>query len=134
MKEIKMPKQTEVTPVLQLGGRAWPMKVTHNVLQRFSALARCNLMQIQELMGRYDMATMFLWLMMAEQDEKLTRGEVDRWLNELPVFEALEVVMENTAQAIRSAFPQPEDPSVPQEQETDGEREATGEKAPDPTA
>lgn len=128
MKDKTTPKQAEITPVLMLGGRYWSMKVTHNVLQRFSAITRCNLMQMQQLLGRYDMACTFLWLILCETEKDLPRQKLDEWLSELPVFEALELVMENTAKAIRAAFPQEEEKDEDEDEEND-----TGEKAPDPT-
>ena len=99
----------KVIPTVQLGGRLWPLKVSHKVLQSFSALARCNMANMESALMRYDMQTMMLWVIMSMTDPTLKRGQVDEWLDELPVTEAIMLVTENVTNAMKAAFPNPEE-------------------------
>ena len=122
----------KVIPTVQLGGRLWPLKVSHKVLQSFSALARCNMASLDSVLMRYDMQTMMLWVIMSMTDPTLKRGQVDEWLDELPVKEAVVLVTDNVSNAMKAAFPNPEekedadpdaenaaaDPTEPQQPET----------------
>lgn len=99
----------KVIPTVQLGGRLWPLKVSHKVLQSFSALARCNMASLDSVLMRYDMQTMMLWIIMSMTDPTLKRGQVDEWLDELPVKEAVVLVTDNVSAAMKAAFPNPEE-------------------------
>ena len=95
-------------PVAQLGGRIWPLKINHNVLQRFSAIAHVQLFQIESTLSQYHMMVLMLWLMLCETDPKLKREELDGWLNDMPVLEAMNFVAENVGMAMIAAFPRDE--------------------------
>lgn len=113
-------KKTERTvPAVELGGRTWFLKVTHSTLERFSSIAKCSLMDFDDVLQRYDMNTLLLWLMMAESRPDLTREKVRAWLDELPVFEAMQLVTQAVADAVAYSFPAPSEEAAPAEDEAE---------------
>ena len=100
--------EEKMIPTIELGGRFWFLKVTHRVLERFSAIARCSLQDFDAVLLRYDMMVLLLWLMMAESRPDLTRDKLQVWLNALPVFEAVELVSKSVGEAVEYSFPKPE--------------------------
>ena len=119
-------KTTEpVAPSIELGGRVWMLKVTHRVLERFSAITKAPLQQFDVMVQRYDMMVLLLWCMMCETRPDLTREGLRGWLNDLPIMQAMNLVSDAVAQAIAYSFPEP----------TEAPAEATDEAKPaNPTA
>lgn len=102
-------KTTEpVAPSIDLGGRVWVLKVTHRVLERFSAITKTPLQQFDVMVQRYDMMVLLLWLMMCETRADLTREGLTGWLNAMPVFDAMNLVSDAVAKAVEYSFPRPE--------------------------
>ena len=99
-------KTTEpVAPSVELGGRVWVLKVTHRVLERFSAISRCPLQDFDTMLQRYDMMVLLLWLMMCESRPDLTREGLTGWLNAMPPFDAMQLVSNAVSQAVEYSFP-----------------------------
>jgi len=99
-------KKTERTvPAVELGGRTWFLKITHQVLERFSSISGCGLQDFDKMLQRYDMMTLLLWLMIAENRPDITRPMVRGWLQELPVFEAMQLVTQAVGDAVAYSFP-----------------------------
>ena len=94
-------------PTVELGGRFWFLKVTHRVLERFSAISRCPLQDFDTMLLRYDMMVLLLWLMMCESRPNLTREGLTGWLNAMPPFDAMQLVSNSVAQAVEYSFPKP---------------------------
>ena len=102
-------KTTEpVAPSVELGGRVWVLKVTHRVLERFSAITKAPLQQFDVMAQRYDLMVLLLWLMMCENRLDLTREGLTGWLNAMPVFDAMNLVSDAVARAVEYSFPRPE--------------------------
>ena len=105
-------KTTEpVAPSVELGGRVWVLKVTHRVLERFSAITKAPLQQFDVMVQRYDMMVLLLWLMMCETRADLTREGLTGWLNAMPVFDAMNLVSDAVAKAVEYSFPAKADES-----------------------
>ena len=117
-------KDERIIPTVQLGGRVWFLKITHQVLERFSSIARCSLRDFDVTIERYDMMVLLLWLMMAEQQADLRRDTLEGWLQKMPIFESIDLVTNATAAAVEYSFPAPEPQTETQE----------GESTDDPTA
>ena len=101
-------KTTEpVAPSIELGGRVWVLKVTHRVLERFSAITKAPLQQFDAMVQRYDMMVLLLWLMLCETRADLTREGLTGWLNAMPVFDAMNLVSNAVAEAVEYSFPTP---------------------------
>lgn len=101
-------KTTEpVAPSIDLGGRVWVLKVTHRVLERFSAITKTPLQQFDAMVQRYDMMVLLLWLMLCETRADLTREGLTGWLNAMPVFDAMNLVSDAVAEAVEYSFPTP---------------------------
>lgn len=99
-------KTTEpVAPSIDLGGRVWVLKINHRVLERFSAISKCSMEAFLNVIERYDMMVLLLWLMMCETRQDLTRGGLTDWLNDMPVFEAMNLVTDAVSKAIEYSFP-----------------------------
>ena len=110
--EDKIPTETTTetpVPTIELGGRVWFLKITHRVLERFSAITRCSLQDFSVLVQRYDMMMLLLWLMMAESCPSLTREGLNGWLNALPLHECIKTVGDAVAAALQNSFPQTEE-------------------------
>ena len=103
-------------PTIELGGRVWFLKITHRVLERFSAITRCSLQDLATLVQRYDMMVLLLWLMMAETRPSLTREGLNGWLNDLPLQECVKTVGDAVTAALQYSFPQAEEAA---DEETD---------------
>ena len=101
-------KTTEpVAPSIDLGGRVWVLKVTHRVLERFSAITKTPLQQFDAMVQRYDIMVLLLWLMLCETRADLTREGLTGWLNAMPVFDAMNLVSDAVAKAVEYSFPTP---------------------------
>lgn len=110
-------KKPEVIPSVSLGGQIWFLKVTHTTLERFSSIAKCNLMEFDDVLQRYDMMVLLLWLMMADGRPDVTREKVRAWLDELPVFNAMQLVAQAVGDAVAYSFPAPSEETAPAEDE-----------------
>lgn len=98
-------------PTIELGGRVWFLKINHRVLERFSAISKCSMEAFLNVIERYDMMVLLLWLMMCETRQDLTRGGLTDWLNDMPVFEAMNLVTDAVSKAIECSFPAKADES-----------------------
>ena len=100
-------KQTTEKPVptIELGGRFWFLKVTHRVMERFSAISRCPLRDFDVMLERYDMMVLLLWLMMCETRPDLTREGLTGWLNVMALRDAMNLVSDAVSDAVAYSFP-----------------------------
>ena len=112
----------KLTTTVTLGGRIWPLRMTHNVLMLFSQITRVSLDQMEHQIGRYDYMILLLWLMVKEQDSQLKRETFDGWLNAIGIRGIVPMITA-VGEAMRAAFPDPEEDA-----EEDGE-EATADKS-----
>lgn len=88
--------------VISLGGRIWPLKLGHKVLQQFSAMSKIPMSRLGEALDRYDMITVLLYCMIWVQDHTVTRAQLDDWLDEANVLE----IFEKVGEAAAAAFPE----------------------------
>lgn len=98
-------------PTIELGGRFWFLKVTHRVMERFSAISRCPLRDFDVMLERYDMMVLLLWLMMCETRPDLTREGLTGWLNVMAPRDAMNLVSDAVSNAVAYAFPSKADES-----------------------
>ena len=110
-------KNERTIPAVELGGRTWFLKITHTTLERFSSVAKCSLMDFEDVLQRYDMMVLLLWLMMADGRPDVTREKVRAWLDELPVFNAMQLVAQAVGDAVAYSFPAPSEEAAPAEDE-----------------
>ncbi len=122
MAETKTPEET-LPPVIELGGRQWELRLTHNVMMLYSSITRVPLDQLQNQIARYDFMVLLLWLMLHEQDGQLKRDKFDRWLGDLGVRGVLSTLMEPITEAVKAAFPEAEEED---EDDEAGEDDAAG--------
>ena len=122
MAETKTPDET-LPPVIELGGRQWELRLTHNVMMLYSSITRVPLDQLQNQIARYDFMVLLLWLMLHEQDGQLKRDKFDRWLGDLGVRGVLSKLMEPITEAVKAAFPEAEEED---EDDEAGEDDAAG--------
>lgn len=93
-----------ITPTVQLGGRMWPLKLTHRILMLFSSATKLSMDQMQYQIGRYDYMVLLLWLMCQAQDPQLKREKFEGWLDDLGVAGVVDL-LPAVADAFQSAFP-----------------------------
>lgn len=93
-----------ITPTVQLGGRMWPLKLTHRILMLFSSATKLSMDQMQYQIGRYDYMVLLLWLMCQVQDPQLKREKFEGWLDDLGVAGVVDL-LPAVADAFQSAFP-----------------------------
>ena len=106
-----MAKEVEkLPPVIELGGRQWTLRMTHNVMMQYSSITRVPLDQLENQVARYDYLVLLLWLMLHAQDGQLRREKFDTWLDALGVRGVLGKLMEPVSEAFAAAFPEPEEP------------------------
>lgn len=98
-------------PTIELGGRFWFLKVTHRVMERFSAISRCPLRDFDVMLERYDMMVLLLWLMMCETRPDLTREGLTGWLNVMAPRDAMNLVSDAVSDAVAYSFPTKADES-----------------------
>jgi len=108
MEDLKKTTEKPV-PTIELGGRFWFLKVTHRVMERFSAISKCRLADFDVVIERYDMMVLLLWLMMCESRADLTREGLTGWLNAMTPGEAIQMVSDAVAAAVGYSFPEPAD-------------------------
>ena len=118
--------EERVTPTVQLGGRMWPMRIGHKVLQKFSAITRVGIDQMGTVLGRYDIMMLLLWCIISEQDRSVKREQMDDWIDALPIKEWQEL-MQQVGEGIAQSFPDEEDEEA---EEDDAPAPGSG---PDPT-
>lgn len=105
-----MEEKEKVTPTVQLGGRMWALRMTHNVLMMFSSITKVGMEQMQYQIGRYDYLVLLLWLMCHEQDSQLKRQTFDGWLNDLGI-KGVVPLLNAVGEAMQAAFPEAEEES-----------------------
>ena len=118
--------EERVTPTVQLGGRMWPMRIGHKVLQKFSAITRVGIDQMGTVLGRYDIMMLLLWCIISEQDRSVKREQMDDWIDALPIKE-WQKLMQQVGEGIAQSFPDEEDEEA---EEDDAPAPGSG---PDPT-
>lgn len=99
----------KLPPVVELGGRTWQLRLTHNAMMLFSSTTRCPLYQLPDQITRYDYMVLLLWLMLHEQDGQLKREKFDGWLEALGVRGVLKQFMDPITAAVTAAFPEAEE-------------------------
>ncbi len=112
-------------PTVQLGGRMWPLRMTHRVLMLFSSATKLSMDQMQYQIGRYDYMVLLLWLMLQAADPQLKREKFEGWLDDLGVAGVIPL-LEVVGEAMQAAFPSEEDTAETEEDDT-------GDDAGDPT-
>ena len=115
-----------LTPTVQLGGRMWPLRMTHRVLMLFSSATKLSMDQMQYQIGRYDYMVLLLWLMLQAADPQLKRDKFEGWLDDLGVAGVIPL-LEKVGAAMQAAFPSEEDTAETEEDDN------TGDDAGDPT-
>lgn len=115
-----------LTPTVQLGGRMWPLRMTHRVLMLFSSATKLSMDQMQYQIGRYDYMVLLLWLMLQAADPQLKREKFEGWLDDLGVAGVIPL-LEVVGEAMQAAFPSEEDTAETEEDDN------TGDDAGDPT-
>ena len=123
-----MDHQEVITPTVQLGGRMWPLRMTHRVLMLFSSATKMSMDQLQYQIGRYDYMVLLLWLMLQEQDPQLKRAKFEGWLDELGVKGVIPL-LSSVGEAMQAAFPSEEEAEAENAEVEDGEDD----EAEDPT-
>jgi len=108
MAETKTPNDT-LAPVIELGGRQWELRLSHNVMMLYSSMTRVPLNALPDQITRYDYMVLLTWLMLHEQDGQLKREKFDRWLGELGVRGVLKLLMKPLTEAVKAAFPEDEE-------------------------
>lgn len=114
-----------LTPTVQLGGRMWPLRMTHRVLMLFSSATKLSMDQMQYQIGRYDYMVLLLWLMLQAADPQLKREKFEGWLDDLGVAGVIPL-LEVVGEAMQAAFPSEEDTAETEEDDS-------GDDAGDPT-
>ena len=117
-----------LTPTVQLGGRMWPLRMTHRVLMLFSSATRLSMDQLQYQIGRYDYMVLLLWLMCQAQDPQLKKEKFEGWLDELGVKGVIPL-LNQVGEAMQAAFPSEEEAAA---EDADSE-DAEDDEAEDPT-
>ena len=115
-----------LTPTVQLGGRMWPLRMTHRVLMLFYSATKLSMDQMQYQIGRYDYMVLLLWLMLQAADPQLKRDKFEGWLDDLGVAGVIPL-LEKVGAAMQAAFPSEEDTAETEEDDN------TGDDAGDPT-
>ena len=101
-------KNEKLAPVIELGGRSWQLRMTHNVMMMFSSTTRTPLNLLEEQIGRYDYMVLLFWLMLREEDPQLKREKFNEWLDGIGIKGVMTEVMPAVAQAIAAAMPDAE--------------------------
>lgn len=117
-----------ITPTVQLGGRMWPLRMTHKVLMLFSSATRLSMDQLQYQVGRYDYMVLLLWLMCHAQDPQLKKEKFEGWLDDLGIKGVIPLLSQ-VGEAMQAAFPSEEEAEAEDADSEDTEDDA----AEDPT-
>ena len=97
-----------LTPTIQLGGRMWPLRMTHRILMLFSSATKMSMDQMQYQIGRYDYMVLLLWLMLQAADPQLKKDKFEGWLDDLGVKGVIPLLTK-VGEAMQAAFPSEED-------------------------
>ena len=101
-------KTEKLAPVIELGGRSWTLRMTHNVMMMFASTTRTPLNLLEEQIGRYDYMVLLFWFMLREEDPQLKRETFNGWMDAIGVKGVLTEVMPAVAQAIAASMPDAE--------------------------
>jgi len=96
-------------PTIELGGRTWQLRLTHNVMMQYSSITRVPLDQLQNQIARYDYMILLLWLMLRREDGQLKREKFEGWLEDLGIRGVLTELLGPITEAVKAAFPEPEE-------------------------
>lgn len=117
-----------ITPTVQLGGRMWPLRMTHRVLMLFSSATRLSMDQLQYQVGRYDYMVLLLWLMCHAEDPQLKKEKFEGWLDDLGIKGVIPLLSQ-VGEAMQAAFQSEEETEA---EDADSE-DAEDDEAEDPT-
>ena len=117
-----------ITPTVQLGGRMWPLRMTHRVLMLFSSATKLSMDQLQYQVGRYDYMVLLLWLMCHAEDPQLKKEKFEGWLDDLGIKGVIPL-LSSVGEAMQAAFPSEEEAEA---EDADSE-DAEDDEAEDPT-
>ena len=123
-----MDHQEVITPTVQLGGRMWPLRMTHKVMMLFSSATRVSMDQLQYQIGRYDYMVLLLWLMCHAEDPQLKKEKFEGWLDDLGI-KGVVPLLSQVGEAMQAAFPSEEEAEAEDADSEDTEDDA----AEDPT-
>lgn len=123
-----MDHKEAITPTVQLGGRMWPLRMTHRVLMLFSSATRMSMDQLQYQIGRYDYMVLLLWLMCHAEDPQLKKEKFEGWLDDLGIKGVIPLLSQ-VGEAMQAAFPSEEDAEA---EDADSE-DTEDDEAEDPT-
>lgn len=123
-----MDHQEVITPTVQLGGRMWPLRMTHKVMMLFSSATRVSMDQLQYQIGRYDYMVLLLWLMCHAEDPQLKKEKFEGWLDDLGI-KGVVPLLTQVGEAMQAAFPSEEEAEAENAEVEDGEDD----EAEDPT-
>lgn len=123
-----MDHQEAITPSVQLGGRMWPLRMTHKVMMLFSSATRVSMDQLQYQIGRYDYMVLLLWLMCHLEDPQLKKEKFEGWLDDLGI-KGVVPLLSQVGEAMQAAFPSEEEAEA---ENADGE-DSEDDEDEDPT-
>ena len=109
-----------LTLTVQLGGRMWPLRMTHRVLMLFSSATKLSMDQLQYQVGRYDYMVLLLWLMLQAADPQLKKDKFEGWLDDLGVKGVIPL-LNKVGDAMQAAFPSEEDTAETEEDDNTGD-------------
>lgn len=115
----------KLPPVIELGGRTWNLRLTHNIMMQYSSITRVPLDRLQEQIARYDYMVLMLWLMLRREDPQLKKEKFEGWLEALGVRGVLTTLLEPITQAVAAAFPEPEDEDADADDAADNDSDPT---------
>ena len=115
----------KLPPVIELGGRSWELRMTHNVMMQYSSITRVPMDRLGDQVSRYDYMVLLLWLMLHNQDGQLKREKFERWLEDLGVKGVLVNIMPSVSDAFVAAMPAPEDADEAEAEDEGAETDPT---------
>ena len=118
-----MDHQEVITPTVQLGGRMWPLRMTHKVMMLFSSATRVSMDQLQYQIGRYDYMVLLLWLMCHAEDPQLKKEKFEGWLDDLGI-KGVVPLLNQVGEAMQAAFPSEEETEAEDADSEDTEDDA----------
>lgn len=111
----------KLPPTIELGGRTWHLRLTHNVMMQYSSITRVPLDRLQEQIARYDYMVLMLWLMLRREDSQLKKEKFEAWLEAMGVRGVLTTLLDPITKAVTAAFPEPEEPAEEDDEEEPAE-------------
>lgn len=100
------------------------LRLGHKALKRFSALTKCSMADMEQVMLQYDKVTCLVYVMLSEEDPELTPEQVDDLLDMVPI----KTIFEKCSEAIHAALGD-EDTEKPEDGEDPPQAAGTGAEA-----